>query len=267
MKPKAQTQELKWQELLDTALTQPGKLEACFRMFHNYSFGNQLAAMFQCDMRGIEIGPMKTFKGWQELGRMVKKGEKALVLCQPLTSKREDKNGNEVFSTFFTWKPRWFTLSQTEGAEFDWSAAAPVWDKSKALDKLGIKEIPFRLANGNVQGYATRNNEVSINPLCPRPVSVMHHELGHIVLGHTKDKEVYDLKELDKSEIEVEAESVALLMLDTLGLDGVEFARGYIQHWCKTDVISEKSATRIIKATDTILRAGLPEREKKGQEE
>lgn len=34
---------------------------------------------------------------------------------------------------------------------------------------------------------------------------------------------------------EVEAESVALIYCETLGLDGSEFCRGYIQHWLKTE--------------------------------
>jgi hypothetical protein len=45
-------------------------------------------ALFQCFARGIRPGPLAIFPLWKELGRYVKKGEKALTLCIPLTSKR-----------------------------------------------------------------------------------------------------------------------------------------------------------------------------------
>ena len=37
---------------------------------------------------GIQPGPMATFPRWKELGRHVRKGEKAITLCQPVTVKR-----------------------------------------------------------------------------------------------------------------------------------------------------------------------------------
>jgi hypothetical protein len=54
----------------------------------------------------------------------------------------------------------------------------------------------------------------------------------------------------------VEAESVALLCLETLGLEGAEHARGYVQHWLAGELIPEQSARRIFSATDRVLRAG-----------
>ncbi len=56
---------------------------------------------------------------------------------------------------------------------------------------------------------------------------------------------------------EVEAESVALICCETLGLDGAEFCRGYIQHWLKTEKeIPNQSAARIFAAATCILKAG-----------
>ena len=68
--------------------------------------------MFQCFERGIQPGPLATFPKWKELGRHVKKGEKALTLCMPLTCKRnrtvmqEDGTEQEEEFTFthFTYK-------------------------------------------------------------------------------------------------------------------------------------------------------------------
>ena len=56
---------------------------------------------------------------------------------------------------------------------------------------------------------------------------------------------------------ECEAESVALLCGAALGLPGVEESRGYIQNWWGSgNPIPERSAQRILKAADQILKAG-----------
>jgi hypothetical protein len=51
---------------------------------------------------------------------------------------------------------------------------------------------------------------------------------------------------------------VALICLESLGLPGAEYCRGYVQHWLRGERIPEASAARIFKAADTILRAGAP---------
>jgi hypothetical protein len=59
---------------------------------------------------------------------------------------------------------------------------------------------------------------------------------------------------------EVEAESVAMICCAALDMPGVEFSRGYIQSWWGTgNPIPERSAQRILKATDQILKAGTVE--------
>ena len=74
--------------LLQTAVHEPGIISRAYQQFHSYSLGNQLLAMAQCAERGIPPGPLATFPRWKELGRHVKRGEKALTLCMPLTLKR-----------------------------------------------------------------------------------------------------------------------------------------------------------------------------------
>ena len=80
--------ETTWSDLLRDAVSTPGKLLEAYTAFHNYSIGNSLLALFQCYERGITPGPLNTYKGWQQLGRQVRKGEKAIVLCMPLAYKK-----------------------------------------------------------------------------------------------------------------------------------------------------------------------------------
>ncbi len=75
-------------ELLQSVVHEPGTLSQAYRQFHSYSLGNQLLAMFQCHEREIPPGPINTFPGWKALGRHVRKGQKAITLCMPLTLKR-----------------------------------------------------------------------------------------------------------------------------------------------------------------------------------
>jgi N-terminal domain of anti-restriction factor ArdC len=116
-----------WAALLVDAVNKPGVISTAYSRFWNYSVGNQLLAMFECMLRGLEPGPINTFLGWRDLGRHVKKGEKALTLCMPVTVKRKREaedaavgDGAErppVEHTFtrFIYRAHWFVLCQTEG--------------------------------------------------------------------------------------------------------------------------------------------------------
>ena len=73
-----------WQSILHDAITQPGAIHEAYSRFHHYSIGNQLLAMFQCSARGLHPGPIATFPRWKELGRHVRRGERALTLCMPV---------------------------------------------------------------------------------------------------------------------------------------------------------------------------------------
>ena len=81
-------------DLLARAVSEPGVISDAYRQFHNYSIGNQLLAWSQCLGRGIQPGPMATFPKWKELGRYVRKGEKAITLCQPVTVTRPADRDN-----------------------------------------------------------------------------------------------------------------------------------------------------------------------------
>src|SRR5258706_9756939 len=75
----------RWSALLVEAVNKPGLIMDAYSAFWNYSVGNQILALVQCQLRGIQPGPINTFPKWQTLGREVKRGEKALTLCMPLT--------------------------------------------------------------------------------------------------------------------------------------------------------------------------------------
>jgi hypothetical protein len=203
-----------WGKLLQDAVTTPGVISQAYSRFWNYSVGNQLMALFECLLRGIEPGPIHTFKGWLDVGRHVKKSEKAITLCMPVQLKRKlseslpgtapvrvgdgaerqitgpggivpEPKAGLVTVTVFTFKPHWFVLSQTEGAEYV-PTEMPQWSEQVALHALLIDRVPFEHVNGNCQGYAT-GRRVAVSPLAALPHKTLFHEFAHVVIGHTDD--------------------------------------------------------------------------------
>jgi antirestriction protein ArdC len=265
------SEQVQFRQLLEEAVTKPGTLMKAYSLFWNYSLGNQILALIQANRRGIALGPIASFNRWKELGRHVKRGEKAIELCMPVTCKRTVKeectDGTEAETeiTFkrFVFRRNWFMLSQTDGAEYQ-MPAIPAWDRARALATLNVEEIPFEMMNGNCHGYA-RDRQIAINPVAQMPAKTTFHELAHIELGHTSEP-VHDSETLPRSLKEVEAESVALLCLESLGMDGAEYCRGYIQSWLQGGTIPERSAQRIFAAADKILKAGIEPQPQGGAE-
>jgi hypothetical protein len=103
-----------------------------------------------------------------------------------------------------------------------------------------------------------KNHEVACSGVRnPLPHKTRFHELAHVLLGHTAEGDQADAETTPRNVQAVEAESVAMLCCAALGLEGVEYSRGYIQNrWGKGNLIPERSAQRILKVADQILRAG-----------
>ena len=256
----------KWSALLVEAVNKPGLIMEAYSAFHHYSIGNQILALVQCQMRGLQPGPINTFPKWKELGRIVKRGERALILCMPFTRKSRDEENNgddtngERRYTSFMHKARWFVISQTVGDEFT-PPRLPEWEAERALAALDIEQIAFTDTDGNCQGYA-KKRQIAINPVAQLPHKTLFHEAAHVILGHTTEADFTDTERTPKNLREVEAEAVALLCCEALNLEGPDFCRGYIQNWLygrkgyDAEAIPEKSAQKIFRSADQILRAG-----------
>ncbi|MFT3784919.1 MAG: ArdC family protein [Tepidisphaeraceae bacterium] len=272
-----------WSALLEEAVNTPGALSQAYGAFHSFSIGNQLLALFECLRRGLPIGPIATYNGWQKVGRQVRKGERAISLWMPLmimprgnTAPRPDDPGPDgaVISLrrIFVFRAHWFTLAQTDGESVQ-PRVLPDWSADRALAALGIAEEPFAHLDGNCQGYA-RGATIAVSPIAYAPDRTRLHEMAHVVLGHTSEGKASTAEPaafVDRDERtprdlrEVEAEAVAYLCISALGLDGQACSRGYLQHWLRSvprpageKAVPEKSVHRIFRAADQILKAGRP---------
>lgn len=245
-------------QILATALTEPGRINAAYSVFHRFSLGNMMLAAEQLISRGMELSPIASFGTWKDRGRMVQKGQKAISLFMPITLKKTDTDtGEEHTFAKFIMRPNWFSLDQTEGADYMPEVKIPSWDADAALAALDIEEVHFSDLRGNVQGYAT-GRKIGLNPLALFKNKTRFHELAHIVLGHTLENEMADGDLTPRNLMEVEAEGVAYLLTTLLDLLGQAESRAYIQGWLNADSIPEKSAQRIFSAANKILAAGQP---------
>src|SRR5438105_3851428 len=154
--PTERQTDIQFRQLLEEAVSKPGTLMKAYSMFWNYSLGNQILAFIQANQRNIPLGPIASFNRWKELGRHVKRGEKAIELCMPVTCKRTMKEQREdgteaeteVMFKRFVFRRNWFMISQTSGQDYE-PPAIPAWDRARALRTLAVEEISFEMMNGN----------------------------------------------------------------------------------------------------------------------
>ena len=89
---------------------------------------------------------------------------------------------------------------------------------------------------------------------------------AYILCGHTSEGELHDSEITPRNLREVEAEAVAMLCCEALALPGADLCRGYIQGWWdQGNPIPEKSAMRILRVADPVLKAGRENEQGEGR--
>lgn len=256
--------KLDWPQLIEAAITLEGKVGNFYSAFHEYSFLNRM--LFA--MQGI-TEPVASGSRWKELGRTIREHARRKEVIVPRfvyetapldpdespETPAKKKERVQKLIGFMAVKAV-YALSDTEGAELP-PIPTPGWHIQIALDKLGIREVPFNNTNGNIQGWS-RGTEFAINPLAHNRNATVFHELGHIVLGHTLPHH-YEEYETHRGVMEFQAASVTLLCMrevDLLDEETEEEIRGYCQHWTQGERPPDKAIQQVFTATDRILRAG-----------
>ena len=249
------TNAAQWSRLLNEAVTRPGLLLAAYSAFHNYSIGNQVLALVQCEQRGIQPGPLSTFPGWKEKGRFVRKGERALTLCMPITCK--DTADPDARFTRFVYKPRWFVLAQTDGEPVA-ALEPPAWSYALALQTLAVTETTYETTDGNTQGYA-KGRTIAINPLAQMPHKTRFHELAHVTLGRTAEGAITHDATTPRSLREAEGRGRGAYLLRNVGAS----RRGVLPRLYPRVVARRRDTGAVsaedFHAADLIIKAGRPQ--------
>jgi len=223
-------------EQLADALTH-GKSESLTRYlamlakFHKYSFGNVLMILSQ----NPDATHVAGFHTWRQMGRFVRKGEKGIVIIAPMTIKPKERT-DEARDPGEADKPilrfrgvHVFDVSQTDGEPLP-EPASVNGDPRHHTDRLKtlIAERGITLDHDDVPHGAlgvSRGGRISILPDLEPAVefSVLAHELAHELLHRGEDRPA------SKTVRETEAEAVAFVVCQAIGLESGTAASDYIQ--------------------------------------
>lgn len=248
--------------------------------FHNYSINNTVLIMQQNSGAERVAG----YNTWKELGRQVRKGEKAIKILAPSSFKKEvqvlDEKGNIIIGD--NGKPKTeikeiryfkqvsvFDVGQTDGKELPSlvnELKGNVEEKEaiyKALTGITGLLIQEEKIKGKAKGYyqpASISGEgekivVKKGMEDLQSIKTAIHETAHCLL-HDPNKETTNLEE-SRNAKEVQAESVAYVVASKLGLDTGEYSFGYIASWSTGKQLEELKASlqTIQKTADSIYSA------------
>jgi len=231
--------------------------------FHTYSLNNTALIFHQRPSAQF----LKGYRGWQKLGRQVKKGEKAIKIFAPVSRKVVNKSGEEEWKLSGFRMANVFDLSQTEGDDTQLptmiKGLQSQVDYSTILDRILAKidvSVDFKDMNYEQHGfYAIKEHAITINsrnsPV--HTLKTLFHELAHHYhldsLKGRRDKFTYEQEEFV-------AESSAYLVCATLGIDTGDYSIPYIKHWLNDFQAFQEMRRDIEKTVGKIMKL-LPEEE------
>ena len=237
--------------------------------FHNYSFNNTLLIAMQKPDASLVAG----FHKWKkELGRTVKKGEKAIKILAPAPYKKKvmmtkidpnthqpvnDKDGTlvkeekEITVPAFKIVPV-FDVSQTEGQEIPTIGVHELTDSVEqyhmffeAIKKTSPVPVEFENIRSGARGYyhqVEHRIAIQFGMSEMQNLKTLIHEIAHARL-HAIDKEDAPDPRPDRHTKEVQAESVAYTVCQHYGLDTSDYSFGYIAGWSEGKELPELKAS------------------------
>ena len=228
--------------------------------FHHYSASNVMLIMLQSGGRATKVAG---FRAWQRMNRFVRKGEKAIYVLAPMIYKRSDDttatdDDNRIIKGF-KYVPV-FDIAQTDGEELP-----SVCNRITGDDPAGLfaqlvavaHSIGFTVEDYDFDGgpngdcsHLEHRIRIEVGNSPAQRVKTLAHELAHALLHEKFD---------DRSLAELEAESIAYVVCQSLGLESSDYSLGYVATWAgdgdKAVANIKASCERIQKTAATILRS------------
>ncbi|MEW1882186.1 ArdC-like ssDNA-binding domain-containing protein [Rhodococcus sp. NPDC080181] len=219
--------------------------------FHSYSFNNVLLILSQKP----EATQVAGFRAWQQRGRQVRKGEKAIRIygysSRTVTETDPDTGDEETrkVPTFPILSV--FDHSQTDPIEGHpqpeeiaqlLTGADPdaIYDRVAAIMTGRGWTVTREAITSSANGYTTTDGshrivvDAALEPAAA--AKTMIHEAAHAIM-HAPDLIGPEArKDLHRGRMEVEAESVAYVLAGMLGLDTSAYSVGYIAGWAAGDL-------------------------------
>lgn len=244
-----------------TAALKQGKSEsltaylAMLARFHRYSWGNVMLILSQ----NPEAKRVAGFRTWLTLGRFVKKGEKGIVIIAPMVikPKAEEQKAPEEPGSILRFKAAYvFDVSQTDGEDLPEVGRVGGnpnghTDRLKAFVASQNIELEYTEDLDGADGVSC-GGRIKVRPdLAPAEgFSVLVHELAHEML-HRRDAG----ERPSKTVRETEAEAVAFVVCEAIGLDTNTAAADYIQLYAGKSETLAASLDRIQRTATAIIQA------------
>jgi antirestriction protein ArdC len=201
---------------------------AAMARFHHYSFNNVMLIYTQREDASHVAG----FHSWRKLGRYVRKGEKGILILAPMIFKRDaEPAATDEAETIVRFKAAYvFDVSQTDGDPLP-EFASVQGDPAEHLERLkqfvssrGIA-LEYSASIAPARGVS-RGGSIALLPnLSPADeFAVLSHEIAHELL-HRGERRT----QTDKTVRETEAEAVAFVVCQSIGLETGTAASDYIQ--------------------------------------
>ena len=223
--------------------------------FHRYSLGNVLLIASQRPGATRVAG----YGTWQQLGRQVRRGEKAIRILAPVRIRRKgsiESNADDEEEVIAFRRACVFDVSQTDGKPLP-EFAKVLGDPGRALARLkgyvsgqGIR-LEYSNRIGPAEGMSTGGGILLRADLEPAAeFSVLVHELAHQRLHQGEEKD-------SKTVRETEAEAVAFAVCQAVGLDTNTASSDYIQLYDGKKETLLASLQRIKETAGEIIEALL----------
>lgn len=247
--------------------------------FHRYSYNNIMLILNQRPDATRVAG----YNTWKKLNRYVKKGEKGIQILAPqkYKAKKEvevpvldennnpvlDSNGNKITEKKIKdveqirFVPVYvFDISQTDGEPLpsilkvnELNGVVPEKDViMKALQRMSPFIIEFENITSGAKGYCNfSKKKIAIK----EGMSDLHtiktgiHEVAHALLHNPKFTDTQS-----RNTIEVQAESIAYVVSQRLGLDTSDYSFGYIASWASDKELSDlRKSLQVIQETSQYI--------------
>ena len=213
--------------------------------FSIYSVDNQVLIFRQMPNATYVMG----YKGWQGLGRNVKKGEKGIRILAPSIKELKKPNGEKETVIPYYFPVYVFDVSQTDGRAIPTPAAELTQGVSgysrflEALVSASPFSVEFKPLGEGMNGYCDfKNGKIVIRAGMGQAQSAktLIHEIAHAgmhqpvgISGAAKSKGTKEL----------EAESAAFIVCAHFGIDTSAYSFGYIAAWSQFKDASELKAS------------------------
>lgn len=231
--------------------------------FHRYSFSNILLIMSQRPDATRVAG----FRTWKRLGRFVRRGEKGIAIVAPMRIKPNENRAryhehqlapdSAEDESFLRFRIAYvFDVSQTEGdplpefARVTGNPGAYLTRLHAFAESRGIG-VRYEHIPGTAEGYSSGGQIVVQDGLSPSVTfSILVHELAHEFL-HQGEREERHSRIIR----ETEAEAVAFVVCQAIGLETGTAASDYIQLYSGDAVTLSLSLTCIQRTATEIIGA------------